>query len=184
MKEFELSKTSIYYGFIPEILCKKINKEKIKKNFILNKRKNNFQSSSYFEYHQDYLNFQDDKEIFWIYDYVRDKFNLDHNVHLVMKEKSGIVLDKNESIGFHHHIYEKDRENSPTYSLLYTVEKGQKPCYVIFEYSNLFRKQNHCKIEMRENQFILFPSILKHRISKNFNKEPLVNISFRLVQNR
>lgn len=179
MKEINLTKTSLYQGKIPSILSNKIDFDNLRKNFILNRSVNNFQSENIASYYSHYLNFQDHKHIMWIYDYIRDFIKFEHQIEIVMKEKSAIVQYFNESIDLHHHVDENNIYQSADYSVIYTVESGEIPSYVIFKYNDKF-KDKYCKVELRKNDFVIFPSYLKHSLSQNKNQSPIIHLSMRL----
>jgi len=183
MKEINLSKTSIFVGNIPNILKEKFNFNNLKKNFILNKKVKNFQSKDLYDYHCNYLNIQDHKHLIWIDDYIRDHFKLVENVPRIrLFQKAGIVQNKNESLGFHYHFIEKDMENSPIFSFVYTINCGLEDSHIILKYPKDNRKDNFCKINLKQNNFIMFPSYFEFSITKNLNIDPLVNLVLQYKQ--
>jgi len=181
MKEINLTKISLYQGKIPSLLSNKIDFDNLRKNFILNRSVDNFQSENVASYYSNYLNFQDHKHVMWIYDYIRDFIKFEHKIKILMREKSAIVQYFNESVGLHNHMDDNNLHQSPDYSVIYTIESGEIPSYIIFKYGDKL-KDRYCKLELKRNNFIVFPSYLNHSLSKNMNQSPLIHLSIRLEQ--
>ena len=62
-------------------------------------------------------------------------------------------------------------------------EQEQKKSEVIFEYDDGRNKHRRWKVSLKQDSFILYSSHLNHSITKNENKDFLVNLSlhFQLI---
>jgi hypothetical protein len=84
----------------------------------------------------------------------------------------------NESLGSHHHIDDWDYEGSPEISALYCLKERDVPSNVMFEYEFGRNKKRRWKVELKEDTLIIFSSYLRHSVTKNKNKDPIVALSF------
>ena len=151
-------------------------------NFI---KKNRYEDSQYW-YMSDYLKVPYHQHIQWTQDWLRDHFRLDHNRTLVptpVDSIRGIIQQTGENINTHNNVKEWHLEQSPEVSCLYTVGTGDRKSDVIFEYDDGRNKHRRWRVPLEQNQFILFSSHLNHSITKNDNKDFLVNLSlhFQLI---
>jgi len=156
----------------------KINKEIIKKNILINHvtKKRLHDEEWYSDYN--YSQLEHHQHISWIHDYIRDHYRAEYNNTPILVKEAGICLLKNESMGSHHHIDDWDYEGSPEISVIHCLETGEKKSHVIFEYEFGRNKKRRWKELLDNNSLIIFPSYLRHSISKNLNEEALVALSF------
>ena len=63
------------------------------------------------------------------------------------------------------------------------LSTGKEQSHVVFEYDDGRNKHRRWKVSLVQDQFILFSSHLNHYITKNENKDFLVNLSlhFQLI---
>ena len=109
---------------------------------------------------------------------MRDHYRGEYGPTPILVKRGGLVLMPNENLGSHHHIDDWDYEASPEISVLYCLKEGDKPSTVMFEYEFGRNKKRRWKQELKEDTLIIFSSYLRHSISKNFNKDPIVALSF------
>ena len=76
------------------------------------------------------------------------------------------------------HIDEWDLEGSPEISVLWCLEDRDEKSNIIFEYEFGRNKKLRYKVELTKDNLIIFPSYMRHKITKNRNKEPIVALSF------
>jgi hypothetical protein len=89
----------------------------------------------------------------------------------------GIIQQTGENVNTHHNVKDTLLEQSPEVDCLYTVSTGKEPSYIVFEYDNGRIKHRRWKVPLVKNQFILFSSHLNRYITKNENKDFLINLS-------
>ena len=156
----------------------KINKKNLIantiRNYVLEKRLSD--EKWYSDYH--YVELQDHQHLAWIHDYIRDHYRVEYQETPILVKKGGVVLLSNENLGSHHHIDEWNYEQSPEISVLYCLKEREKPSTVIFEYEFGRNKKRRWRVDLKEDTLIIFSSHLRHSITKNFNKDPIVALSF------
>ena len=144
------------------------------RNHVLEKRLDN--EDWYADYN--YVKIDDHQHLAWIHDYMRDHYRGEYGPTPILVKRGGLVLMPNENLGSHHHIDDWDYEGSPEISVLYCLKEGDKPSTVMFEYEFGRNKKRRWKQELKEDTLIIFSSYLRHSVSKNFNKDPIVALSF------
>ena len=144
------------------------------RNYVLEKRLSN--EDWYPDYN--YVKLDDHQHLAWIHDYIRDHYRGEYGHTPILVKRGGVVLLPNENLGSHHHIDDWDYEKSPEISVLYCLKSGEKPSNVMFEYEFGRNKKRRWKQELEEDNLIIFSSYLRHSISKNLNKDPIVALSF------
>ena len=151
-------------------------------NFV---KKNRYEDSQYW-YMSDYLKVPYHQHIQWTQDWLRDHFRIEHGKTLVptpVDSIRGIIQQTGENVNTHHNVKDWHLEQSPEVSCLYTVGTGNRKSDVIFEYDDGRNKHRRWKVPLEQDSFILFSSHLNHSITKNDNKDFLVNLSlhFQLI---
>lgn len=134
------------------------------------------------DYRYNYFNISDDKNIFWLRDYIKDKWYLTTEKNAISIKMSFIIQDYNQSINSHHHILPNDLQNSPTISCIYTLDCGKNPVDLVIEDSFQRFQTNKIRIPMKKNNLVFFNSDLNHCFELNNNKEPLINLSFSFIE--
>ena len=161
-------------------------------NLIRNHILSNFSLSNRYDdpqywYMKDYIKVPYHQHIQWTQDYLRDHFRIEYHQTLVPTSKDsirGIVQQTGENVNTHNNIKDTDLNDSPDIDCLFTVGSGKKHnSEIIFEYDDGRAKHRRWKVPLRQNQFILFSSELNHYITKNQDKDFLVNLSlhFQLI---
>ena len=140
----------------------------------------NFQNNSEWSYLKDYLNLDDDKNVTWFGDFIRDHYRLKFEKTPVLLNKAGIVIPQGHLINYHHHIDEYDLENnSSDISVIVTCKTGDKPSFIEFEYEQGRKRHMKYRKLLKEKEVIIFNSELRHAYSKNLNHEPTIILSFK-----
>ena len=88
--------------------------------------------------------------------YIRDFIKIKHNLNLVNKSTWGNIYNPNETTYPLLNIDQLNLRNSPDYVLLYGV--GVQACTVRIHYNDNRRKGRKWNIELKNNEFIMFPS--------------------------
>ena len=184
MEKFRFTEQFFIKGKIDNVsqVDTRLIKNHILSNFCLANRMINDQ----YWYLKDYVSVPYHQHIQWVQDYLRDHYRVEHGRTLVLLPKDGIrgiVQQTGESVNTHNHIQDWHLADSPDVSCLYCVSTNVKPAEIIFEYDDGRNRHRRWKVPMEKDTFILFSSSLNHSISKNENKDFLVNLSlhFQLI---
>ena len=184
MRKHRLTESFVITGKIDKVSS--VDTRLIKNHILSNFTKKNRYEDSQYWYMSDYLRVPYHQHIQWIQDYLRDHFRLTHGKTLIptpVDSIRGIIQQTGENVNTHNNVKEWHLEQSPEVSCLYTVGTGDRKSDVIFEYDDGRNKHRRWRVPLEQNQFILFSSHLNHSITKNDNKDFLVNLSlhFQLI---
>ena len=164
----------------------KVNTDLIKNHILSNFSMRNRYKDDQYWFMNEYLKVPYHQHIQWTQDWLRDHFRLEYEQTLVPTPSDsirGIIQQTGERVNSHHNVKDWHLDESPEVSCLYTVGTGNRKSDVIFEYDDGRNKHRRWKLPLIKNKFILFSSHLNHRITKNDNKDFLVNLSlhFQLI---
>ena len=184
MEKHRLTESFIITGKIDKVssVDTRLIKNHILSNFSLTSR---YDDEQYW-YMKDYVEVPYHQHIQWTQDYLRDHYRLEHDRTLVptpIESIRGIVQQTGENVNTHNNLKDTLLEESPEVDCLYTVSTGKEPSYVVFEYDDGRQKHRRWKVPLVQDQFILFSSHLNRYITKNENKDFLINLSlhFQLI---
>jgi len=184
MEKHRLTESFIITGKIDKVssVDTRLIKNHILSNFSLTSR---YDDEQYW-YMKDYVEVPYHQHIQWTQDYLRDHYRLEHGQTLIptpIESIRGIVQQTGENVNTHNNVKDTLLEESPEVDCLYTVSTGKEPSYVVFEYDDGRQKHRRWKVPLVQDQFILFSSHLNHYITKNENKDFLINLSlhFQLI---
>ena len=178
MEKHSLTESFIIRGKIDKVssVDTRLIKNHILSNFSLTNR---YDDKQYW-YMKDYVQVPYHQHIQWTQDWLRDHYRLKHGQTLVptpIESIRGIVQQTGENVNTHHNVKDTLLEESPEIDCLYTVATGKEPSYIVFEYDDGRSKHRRWKVPLVQDQFILFSSHLNHYITKNENKDFLINLS-------
>lgn len=125
-----------------------------------------------------YYNCSDDKNVYWLIDYLADRWHLYRSKQVVNCKYSFLIQNKDENIPVHNEIIENEFKNSPDISGIYTIDCGDNPVDIVFQHKRKGVLTEKIRIPMTKNNFIIFNSEINHYFDTNQNKEPLVNLHF------
>ena len=88
------------------------------------------------------------------------------------------------------HSYLRDQINpmdllsSPDFTLLYAADVGLNSCKVIVDYDDNKVKGQHCRFQLDNNSFVLFPSNLKYAIDTNHSHKTnfIITCAYTLIR--
>ena len=95
--------------------------------------------------------------------YIKDHMKVKHNLNLVTKATWGNLYKTSEITPPLLQIDKVDLRNSPDYVLLYGVSSQE--CSVQIHYDDNRRKGRTWNIKLKDNQFIMFPSICMYYLT-------------------
>ena len=184
LEKHRLTESFIIRGKIDKVssVDTKLIKNHILSNFTL---ANRYDDNQYW-YMKDYVKVPYHQHIQWTNDWLRDHYRLEHERTLVptpIDSIRGIVQQTNENVLTHNNVKEWHLAESPEVDCLFTVATGKKQSFVVFEYDDGRNKHRRWKLPLVQDEFILFSSHLNRYITKNENKDFLVNLSlhFQLI---
>lgn len=171
-----LTEEFIIHDQIPSIL--KIDTDLLLQKALLNfhNKKRVNEDPFYYDYH--YTKLDDNKNITWVQDYIRDHYKTEYNKTPILTKSDALIQAEGDTIGNHHHIDDWDYEGSPDISALYCLEAREKPSYIMFEYACGRDRKRRWRMPMKTGQVIIFSSSLLHSLTRNENKDPIINLSF------
>ena len=151
MKKKVLSEIDLYYGDVAMPQAFEIGRDKLQSD-ILKSQINN-------------TKFPYSKEWDKLNTYLREHINLEYEFQLVNKETWGNFYKPKEISVPLLNIDPVDLRNAPDYTLLYGV--NVKDCSVRIHYDDNRRKGRSWDIPLKNNQFIMFPSMQMYYITNN-----------------
>ena len=178
LEKHRLTESFIIRGKIDKVsfVDTKLIKNHILSNFTL---ANRYDDNQYW-YMKDYVKVPYHQHIQWFNDWLRDHYRLEHVRTLVptpIDSIRGVVQQTNENVLTHNNVKEWHLAESPEVDCLYTVATGKKQSFIVFEYDDGRNKHRRWKLPLIQDEFILFSSHLNRYITKNENKDFLVNLS-------
>lgn len=178
LKKNILSETFFVKGSIDKI--SKIDYQLVKNHILNNYNNQSRYTDNQYWYMNNYLKIPYHQHIQWIYDWIKDHYNLIHGEELYFTENEyirGLIQQTGENINTHNNVKEWHLEQSPDIDCLLTLSSGKNTSYVVFEYDDGRHKHRRWKEPLKEGQFILFSSDINRCITENENKDLLINLS-------
>ena len=184
LEKHRLSESFYIKGKIDSVSA--VNTRLIKNHILSNFMVANRYKDDQYWYMSEYMKVPYHQHIQWTQDWLRDHYNLIYSRTLVptpVDSIRGIVQQTGERVNTHHNVKDWHLEDSPEVSCLYTVGTGDRKSEIIFELDDGRNKHRRFKVPLEQNNFILFSSHLPYSITKNDNKDFLVNLSlhFQLI---
>ena len=105
----------------------------------------------------------------------------------VLKDKYsfnfGSIFNEKESSITKNLVNEHNLSSSPDYTCIYGIELEKKSQQLIIEYPNKRLKENFFSIELKNNEYIIFPSTLKYFFTRNTSNQTntFLTIAYNIV---
>jgi hypothetical protein len=176
MDKRTLTEQFFIIDFIPEILP--LDHKVLTKEAIITRSLGKNKSKEEWDYKHEYYEVTNHPHITWVKDYIRDHYNEKYRKTLVEIDQSYIVQLNKEGLKKHNYMHEYEYTKTPDISCLYCVATGPKTSYIIFEYKGGRIRNGKWKIPVEERKLVLFSSQMDHYITKNENKDAIINLSF------
>ena len=151
-----LSEIALYCGTVKMPEGFEIEKEELTKNIFLSQYYENF------EYH---FSITFDK----LKNFITDFIKVEHNLNLVPKKIYGNFYEKNEISKPKLEVDPVDLRNSCDFVFLYGAEIDSETCEVVVYYDDNRRKGRSWNINLKTNEFVMFPSSQLFYIKNNNN---------------
>jgi len=166
-----LSEIDTYLGTVDMPKYFEINRDELKSNLLSSVIedkcfKNSFVISNPFDYEM--LN---GKAFTMLNTYLMENFRLKHEVSLVNNFNFGNIFKEKESSISKDLIDKQKLFESPDYTCIYAIDVERYSQQLIIQYPNKRLKENFFQIDLKNNEYIIFPSTLKYFFTRNtFNK--------------
>lgn len=162
-----LSEIDTYLGTVDMPKYFEINRDELKSNLLSSVIedkcfKNSFVISNPFDYEM--LN---GKAFTMLNTYLIENFRLKHGVSLVNNFNFGNIFKEKESSISKDLIDKQNLSNSPDYTCIYAIDVERYSQQLIIEYPNKRLKENFFQIDLKNNEYIIFPSTLKYFFTRN-----------------
>jgi len=151
MQKKVLSEIDLHYGQIDMPKGFEIDQEKLQSDILSSKIKN--------------LEFPFSRTLDMLNTYMREHIKVEHGISLINKKIWGNIYKPQETTIPLLNIDPVDLRNSPDYTLLYGVKV--KDCMVRIHYDQNRRAGRSWDIELKNNEFIMFPSTQMYYITNN-----------------
>ena len=172
MKKITLSKTEIFYGNIDMPKNFEINRLELKRDILESMfLTNNRMSNNKLDYSYEDFKFNSPEYLYPLVTYLKDFYYLKYHQKLILEKKWANIYKPQESSIIRNTIDPLDLRNSPDFTLVYGVDVYDKNSKIIIEYDDNRRKDRTWHIPIKDNAFVMFPSILKYSINKNNSSE-------------
>ena len=170
MQKKVLSEIDIYTGSADCPKNFEIDRKTIKNSILQSYATERRISNNSKDYYLDYF-IPSSKPLSWLHDYIRDHFNCDYHKGLIFKAQWGNVYKHDQQSFLRTTVEPLNLRGSPDYTLVYAVDIGQDSCDLIIEYNDNRRANRTWPVPMKNNHFIMFPSIQKYFITPNQSKQ-------------
>ena len=162
-----LSEIDTYLGTVDMPKYFEINRDELKSNLLSSVIedkcfKNSFVISNPFDYEM--LN---GKAFTMLNTYLIENFKLKHGVNLVNDFNFGNIFKEKESSISKDLIDKQKLIESPDYTCIYAIDVERYSQQLIIEYPNKRLKENFFQVELKNNEYIIFPSTLKYFFTRN-----------------
>ena len=176
MDKRTLTEQFFIIDFIPEILP--LDHKVLTKEAIITRSLGKNKSKEEWDYKHEYYEVTHHPHITWVKDYIRDHYKEKYGKTLFEIDQSYIVQLNKEGLKKHNYMHEYEYTKTPDISCLYCLATGRKTSYIIFEYKGGRIRNGKWKIPVEERKLVLFSSQMDHYITKNENKDAIINLSF------
>lgn len=119
------------------------------------------------------------KEIKKLFKEIEFKFKQQYKLNIKLMNFWAQVHKKNEATQLHDHLSVNEAVNADRYiSGVYYIQVPKKSGNIVFKYIEHKYMDKQYVIIPEENDFLLFPSSLKHEVTKNLSNKERIVISF------
>ena len=153
MNEITLTKSSVYFDFLPKI--SHVDNEYVKEYLLFLKDKKLPQNSI----------FGTPQDITWVLNYITDIFKLKHKFRLIPIKIAPFIYNKNIKPVKRNNINKKDVLNSPVFTFIYCVDTEDD--VLVLHWEDYRNKNKFLEIPLENKKYIMWNSNLKYHIVPN-----------------
>jgi len=183
MRKTVLSEIDLYFGMVDMPKYFEINREELKSSLLSSVIKDKyFSNSSVISTPFDY-EMLNGKAFTMLNTYLMENFRLKYGINIVNNFNFGSIFHEKESSITKNLVNEQDLSSSPDYTCIYGIELEKKSQQLIIGYPNKRLKENFFSIELKNNEYIIFPSTLKYFFTRNTSNQTntFLNIAYNIV---
>jgi|TARA_R100000406_G_scaffold84155_1_gene66994 hypothetical protein len=167
-----ISEIDIISGTVDSPKGFEIDRKKIKNDIFdsfINKKRisNNERDFAYTDYQVPFS-----QPLQWLKDYLRDHFKLEHSKTLIPKLDFGIILETKQQSHNRNLVEPLDLLHAPDYTCVYGVDiDDEEQLEVVIHYDDNRRVNRTWHVSLKNNKFIIFPSMQRFYITENKSKK-------------
>ena len=167
MNKKVLSEIDLYFGTVDMPKYFEINRNELKSNLLSSVIedkcfKNSCVVSNPFDYEM--LN---GKAFTMLNTYIIENFFLKNKYNIINSFNFGNIFKEKESSINKNLVNEHNLSSSPDYTCIYGIDVEKYSQLLIIEYPNKRLRENFFQIELKNNEYIIFPSTLKYFFTRN-----------------
>jgi|TARA_E500000318_G_C3565990_1_gene215652 hypothetical protein len=167
MKQTILSQIDIYEGEIKMPKFFDINRSELKADILESYVTQNVRSNNKLDYASMDYNLPYSKSLHMLKTYIVEHSKLHYNHTLVPLESFGNILNSNQQSFSRTMINPIDLLHSPDYTMMYGVDVQPNSSSLVIEYNNNRKVNNKRFFKIKNNCYIIFPSVLQSFITAN-----------------
>lgn len=162
-----LSEIDTYFGIVDMPKYFEINREELKSNLLSSVIKDKYFSNSSVMSTQFDYEMLNGKAFTMLNTYLIENLKLKNGITIINNFNFGNIFNEKESSITKNLVNEHNLSSSPDYTCIYGIEVEKYSQQLIIEYPNKRLKENFSQVELKNNEYIIFPSILKYFFTQN-----------------
>lgn len=162
-----LSEIDIYLGTVDMPKYFEINRDELKSSLLSSVVKDKSFKNSIVINNPNDFEMLNGKAFTMFNTYIIENFNLKHDVRLINQFNFGSVFEEKENSITKNLINKYRLDNSPDYTCIYGIDVEKNSQQLILEYSDKRLVQQFLKLELKNNEYVIFPSTLNYFFNKN-----------------
>jgi len=167
MKKEILSEIDVYYGTVDMPKYFEINRDELKANLLNSVLKDKSFSNNFVIGNSNDYQMQNGKAFYMFNEYIIQNFFLKHKQSVKNNFNFGSIFNKDESSITKNLIDKYKIGDSPDYTCIYGIEVNKGSQQIILEYSNKRLIENYLNLELKNNEYVIFPSVLNYFFTRN-----------------
>lgn len=167
MNKKVLSEIDIYLGTVDMPKYFEINRDELKSSLLSSVVKDKSFKNSIVINNPNDFEMLNGKAFTMFNTYIIENFHLKHDVQLVNQFNFGSIFEEKENSITKNLIDKYRLDNSPDYTCIYGIDVEKNSQQLILEYSDKRLVQQFLKLELKNNEYVIFPSTLNYFFNKN-----------------
>lgn len=167
MKKQILSEIDVYYGTVDMPKHYEINREELKASLLSSVLKDKFFKNDIVIQNSNDFEMLNGKAFTMFNTYIIEYFLLRHKRSIFNSFNFGSIFEENESSITKNLINKYKISESPDYTCIYGIDVKNGSQQLIIEYSNKRLVEQFLTVELRDNEYVIFPSTLNYFFTKN-----------------
>tara|TARA_R110000803_G_scaffold48481_1_gene100714 strand:- start:814 stop:1368 length:555 start_codon:yes stop_codon:yes gene_type:complete len=179
-----LSEIDTYFGIVDMPKYFEINREELKSNLLSSVIKDKYFSNSFVMSNKFDYEMLNGKAFTMLNTYLIEYFELKYGITISNDFNFGSIFNEKESSITKNLVNEHNLSSSSDYTCIYGIEVERYSQQLIIEYPNKRLKENFLPIELKNNEYIIFPSTLKYFFTQNNSNQinNFLTIAYNIVR--